>query len=83
MSGWLVSFLLGLSPLLLLVVLLTLGRYPGEKAIHRYRRVLSLLLSPGRASRKVLLVTSRSCVPMRGGRLIASSLAGRGPPFTA
>lgn len=80
MNGWLPGFLIGVAPLLLLVALLLVGRYPGESAIHRCRRAITLLLAPARASTPFRAPSILLCFPVRGGRLIASSLAGRAPP---
>ncbi len=81
MSGWLLDFLIAIAPLALLVALLIRGRYPGEAAIDRCRRAIRLLLEPGRS--KIHRDESRLAPTTlaRGGRLIAASLAGRGPPF--
>ncbi len=81
MSGWLPGFLIALAPLLLLVALLLCGRYPGESTLHRLRRRVTVLLA--RAGSGLRPRTEPFLdVGRRGGRLIASSLAGRGPPFT-
>lgn len=80
MSGWLQGFLLALAPLLILVGLLILGRYPGEDAIRKLRRVVDLLLRPSAPPSLLHTCGSGHIAPVRGGCLIASSLAGRAPP---
>lgn len=83
MSGWLPGFLLALVPLFLLIGLLVHGRYPGEAALDRLRQVVIRLGRIPR-SRKVLDAPVPVFPPrLGGGRLIACSLAGRGPPFTS
>lgn len=81
MSAWLIDFLLAVAPLAVLVALLVGGRYPGEAAIDRCRRAIRLLLQTDRTTlhrgESRLALTTLA----RGGRLIATSLAGRGPPF--
>jgi hypothetical protein len=71
------SVLASIVPLLLLVAALALGRYPGERALSRARiarppwsRAPSSTGRPARAPRALV----------RGGLLVASSLAGRAPP---
>lgn len=81
MSGWLPEFLLALAPLLLLVGLLVHGRYPGEETIEKFRRALIRVFKFERGHSS--LWTSSPAAPRTpgGGRLIACSLAGRGPPL--
>lgn len=81
MSGSLTGLLLALAPLLPLVVLLLLGRYPGEGRIELARVAVGRLLA--RATSIPVPATTLPQLPgtVRGGRLIAASLAGRGPPF--
>lgn len=80
MTGGLVGLLIGLAPVLLLVGSLLLGRYPGERAIQRWRRALVLLAS--RAASAATPSTFAVPVPstVRGGSLIGCSRAGRAPP---
>jgi len=80
LSGAAVTGLLYLLPAILLCLLLLGGRYPGERVLQRLRRprpastpVARVELGPCRDSRPTL----------RGGRLIAARLAGRGPPLAA
>jgi len=80
-SAWLTGFLLALAPLLVLVVLLVLGRYPGEATIERTRRALALLLRPARSGIRPDLEPNGYPIQARGGTLIAASLAGRAPPL--
>ncbi|HMU27781.1 MAG TPA: hypothetical protein PLB47_07060 [Solirubrobacterales bacterium] len=80
MSHWLTGFLPACAPLLLLVLLLLLGRYPGERAIERVHRALSDWLGHSFGGRVVEPQIVFVPVPDRGGRLIARSLAGRAPP---
>src|SRR5690606_7940159 len=75
------SFLIAIAPLLALVTMLLARRYPGEAVIERLRTLIE--------SVSTVLVRSTpdaGRVPdfeiiVRGGRLLACSLAGRGPPF--
>ena len=68
------------SPLLVLVVPLLLGRYPGEERLARLRG----RLAAGRPRRPTAAAVSaprdRRALVARGGRPIAASLAERGPP---
>ncbi|MGK2955621.1 MAG: hypothetical protein ACSLFI_08145 [Solirubrobacterales bacterium] len=74
------NFLIAIAPLLLLLTALMLKRYPGEAAIERIRILLEIASSTH--LRKLphggRLPTFQ--VTVRGGRLIACSLAGRAPP---
>lgn len=81
MRGSLLEFLVSLAPLLLLVVLLLFGRYPGERSIARARRAVDRVLARPVASAAPALPLSDLLGTVRGGRLLAHSLAGRGPPF--
>lgn len=77
------SFLIAIAPLLLLVALLALNLYPGEAAIERLRLLIERVLarpagSPARTDDPVLGERI-----VRGGGLIACSLAGRAPPVPA
>lgn len=81
MSGWLPGFLLALAPLLLFVGLLLLGRYPGEAVIHRAVRILDQIRSAGYGGSGLWSVAPVVPSHSGGGRLIANSLAGRGPPL--
>ncbi len=67
-----------LAPTLALLVLLVLGRYPGERTFAR--RIADRLRS-GR-SRPLSEVRRRSLAVVlpRGGALLAAGLAGRAPP---
>ncbi|MFN8141769.1 MAG: hypothetical protein U0R29_05465 [Solirubrobacterales bacterium] len=80
MSHWLTGFLIAVAPLLLLVGLLLLGRYPGEQAIERIHRVLAGWLEGGQPAPVAVPQRAFVFAPDRGGRLIARSLAGRAPP---
>ncbi len=77
-----IGFLIGVAPLLVLLAFLVGDRYPGERAIERVRRLLHVLASSRTA---VASPSGRAFSPpaVRGGRLIACSLAGRGPPGSA
>lgn len=81
MSGNLASLLIGLAPLALLVGSLLLGRYPGEGSIARARRALERALRPVASGSSPNPRRQPFGGSVRGGRLIARSLAGRGPPF--
>jgi hypothetical protein len=67
-------------PAVLLVLALACGRYPGERVLARLRRAPSW-----RRLRAASARAPRQCptTPLRGGRLIAASLAGRAPPLAA
>jgi hypothetical protein len=71
------SVLVSIVPLLLLVAMLALGRYPGERALARARVARPARRRPpsstARPARALLTL-------VRGGLLVASSLAGRAPP---
>ncbi len=76
------ALLVTLVPLAVLVALLLAGRYPGERVLRRFRERLrdrwSERLPSAPALRELV-----AAVFARGGRLIADSLAGRGPPPAA
>ncbi len=79
MTFTVLGFLIAVAPLLVLLAFLVGDRYPGERTLERARRLINRLFlagSVGDASSPVRTV-SRA---VRGGRLIACSLAGRGPP---
>lgn len=71
--------LLFLAPGFLIAAVLAWGTYPGEELLasrrpmRAWRRVAATLATPRR----------RTVVPPRGGRLVASRLAGRAPPRSA
>ncbi len=75
------GFLIAIAPLLVLVVMLLVSRYPGEAAIERLRTliesihqtVIAQLPDPGR-------LPDFEVTP-RGASLLGCSLAGRAPPF--
>lgn len=80
----LVAFLLPALPLLVLLAMLLVGRYPGCEAIVR----LAERIAAGRRPR--LGASSRRATPRRapsfaagGGLLLALSLSGRAPPASA
>lgn len=73
------AFLIAVVPLVGLLACLIFHRYPGELAIQRLRRLVALIFSP-HAGLGEPLVTFRVRSSVRGGGLIAESLAGRGPP---
>ena len=73
------GFLLALAPLLALLAFLAGDVYPGERAIERLRRLLDRIASPRARSARPGVGPPRPRT-IRGGRLIACSLAGRGPP---
>lgn len=80
----LVTFLLPALPLLGLLAMLLLGRYPGCEAIVR---LSAWMASHGRSNQGVahqaaLSKPPRSFAP-RGGLLLALSLSGRAPPAAA
>ena len=68
------------SPVLVLALPLVAGRYVGERTIARLAsRVVTRVRRAMRASSACLPRAPRVVLP-RGGRLIAASLAERGPP---
>jgi len=78
--AWVTGFLVALAPLILLVGFLLFGRYPGERTLERCRQAL-VSAATTKAVRSAAASFPRfELIPVRGGRLIASSLAGRGPP---
>ena len=81
MSGWLPGFLLALIPLLVLVGLLVGGRYPGEAVLDEFRRVITRAFATRRAGPRLWSPSPPTPGRIRGGRLIGSSLASRGPPL--
>ncbi len=73
----LLTALLALAPALLLLGLVLLGCFPGERAIAAAVARAWRRRRPGRSSGR----SGRNGTDLpRGGRLIAASLAGRGPP---
>lgn len=77
------SFLIAIAPLLLLLALLASNRYPGEAVIERLRGLVERVLArpaESMAEPTSIIAHNRS---VRGGRLIACSLAGRAPPVPA
>ncbi len=79
-GGAVVTGVLHLLPAVLLALVLLSGRYPGELALERLRRA-----GTERVRRASSSPTPRlhAAVALRGGRLIAFSLAGRAPPAVA
>lgn len=75
------GFLLGVLPLFALLALLLQDRYPGERTITLLQHFIRDLTAKavGQVSSGSLASRSRR---VRGGRLIACSLAGRSPPST-
>ncbi len=73
------SGLLFVGPFLILVALLLLGLYPGEKLLLR----VAAARRPRhrRAPGKLRLPRSNRLAAPRGGALLATSLAGRAPPL--
>jgi len=75
------NFLIAIAPLLLLVAALCLNRYPGETTIGHLRRFVQHALAAVALTPVRCLRIPEAVFPVRGGLLIASSLAGRGPPL--
>jgi hypothetical protein len=69
-----------LAPALLILLPLVSGRYPGDEALVR---VASRRSRPARRPPQTQPLRRRRTGALlpRGGRLVASSLAGRGPPL--
>jgi len=77
------AFLLPALPLLALLVMLLLGRYPGHEAIVRFSEwVAGRVKSRHGVALRALPKPPRSFAP-GGGLLIALGLAQRPPPFAA
>jgi hypothetical protein len=69
-----------LSPALLILLPLLGGRYPGDEALARVtRRRARPVRRPPRAALPLRRHRPSALLP-RGGRLVATALAGRGPP---
>jgi hypothetical protein len=75
------EFLIAAVPLLVLVTLLLLGRYPGAEAAMRLAERIALrarsLAAPARSWRRPRPPASHAA---RGGLLLAFGLSGRAPP---
>jgi hypothetical protein len=77
------TFLLPVLPLLALLAMLLLGRYPGCEAIVRLSERIGRRRSPrGATRRRALPKPPRSFAP-GGGLLLALGLAKRPPPLPA
>jgi hypothetical protein len=70
-----------LAPALLLGAALVSGRYVGEEAIARVRRLSPARRARGRARSRIVAVRPPARIAPRGGLLLAASLATRPPPF--
>jgi hypothetical protein len=79
-----VTFLLPALPLLVLLAMLLVGRYPGHETIVRLAERIAARRQPrlGVSSRRPARRRSASFAPS-GGLLLALSLSGRAPPATA
>jgi hypothetical protein len=78
------AFVLPAVPLLALVVLLLLGRFPGEQTIERLaRRIAGARRREIRRDPRTRLVARPPSWAPRGGLLIAFGLARRPPPASA
>lgn len=75
------SFLIAIAPLVGLLICLLLGWFPGERAIERLCAATRSIVN-SRSSMKKPGTHQGFGVIASGGRLIALSLAGRGPPLT-
>lgn len=78
----LLTVVLGSLPALLLFAALAFGRYPGERALEKLRE--STAGPAGRHGSAQPRKPHHLHVPhaIRGGRLIATSMAGRAPPLS-
>ena len=74
------SDLMLLSPLFVLVVPLVLGFYPGEERLARLRGRMTARRRRGGAAPVAPAPGRSRALVVRGGRLLAASLAERGPP---
>jgi hypothetical protein len=75
------AFVLPAVPLLVLVALLLLGRFPGEEAIERIaRRIAAARRRPGRRDRHPRPAGRPFSWAPGGGLLLAFGLARRPPP---
>lgn len=78
-----IGFLIAIAPLLVLVALLLGRHYPGEAVIERLRSLIDPAApATGRPASGAGQLSGFE-ITVRGGRLIACSLAGRAPPATA
>lgn len=79
-----VTFLLPALPLLALLAMLLVGRYPGHEAIVRLAERIAARRRPrlGTSRRRVVRRQSPSFAA-GGGLLLALSLSGRAPPARA
>jgi hypothetical protein len=76
-----IEFAIAIVPLLLLVVCLLLGRYPGcEVAMQLAERIASRTRAAGTAARRWRRPRPPLSYPARGGLLLACGLSGRAPP---
>ncbi len=76
-----VEFLIAAVPLLLLLVSLLLGRYPGAEAAMRLaERIASRAPSLATAARSWRRPRTPASHAVRGGLLLAFGLSGRAPP---
>lgn len=78
MTFTLLGFLLAVAPLVLLVLLLAGDVYPGERAILLLRKAFAS--DRCRSTPSTAPNDAGAGQVVRGGRLIARSLAGRSPP---
>jgi hypothetical protein len=74
--------LLLLSPALVLALPLLAGRYLGEDTLERLAARVAAPRRRRRAAPAPLPRRRPRATPLRGGRLLASALAERGPPAT-
>ncbi len=77
------SGFMAVVPALLMLLPLLGGRYIGERAVHRARRAIAPLRVHLAKSVPATVIDAGRGVIVRGGRLIAASLATRPPPASA
>lgn len=65
-------------PLFMLAAPLALGRYVGENLVTRLLKTFSIVKD--KAARSIGNHRPSTFSPVRGGQILASALAGRGPP---
>lgn len=74
-----IEFLIGFAPVLVLLLALGLGRYPGEALVLRAIRALDRGAAGDRRTPVARAPRPPNLLP-RGGALLAFSIAGRAPP---
>jgi hypothetical protein len=77
-----IAVLLSVAPLAVLVGLLLLGRYPGERSLARARAAVATRRPRPQIRLRARVARRRGPAgPPRGGRLVAAAIASRPPPL--